>query len=183
MISNIDAFVFDAFGTLIDINGVDAALRQHFGHSAGRVGDLWRRKQLEYSWLSALMGRYRPFSKLTADALRYAVHYFGGQLSESQMDLLFQAYQELQIFPEVTSMLDDLLGLPLLVLSNADGLMLRNALEFNAIADKFEDVLSADQCSTFKPHPTVYQLAVDRLGLAPRSIGFVSSNAWDAAGA
>jgi len=141
----------------------------------------WRDKQLQYTWLRTLQGQYADFWQVTADALDFAMESFDikdAALREKLMSL----YLSLETFPDVADTLPALKdsGFKTAILSNGSMPMLDAAVNNAGIAHLFDTVLSADEVRVFKTHPAVYQLAVDRLGIAPRAIAFVSSNAWDA---
>ncbi|MGB3589834.1 MAG: haloacid dehalogenase type II [Tunicatimonas sp.] len=180
----INAFVFDAYGTLFNINSLDERLAHYFGKQAEAISTTWRRKQLEYTWLRALMQRYAPFSQVTQDALTYSCQLAKVKLTdEIRMDLLHR-YGVLKAYPDVPGVLQQLSQTHrLTILSNADPSFLEQAVENNQLNSYLEAVLSADTLQTFKTAPQVYQLAVDTLQLPPEQIAFVTSNPWDVAGA
>ena len=176
--------VFDAYGTLFDYN---AAARRHdavLGDRATALAEAWRLKQLHYTWLRSLMGRYAPFWQVTGDALDYAMAALGIEdraLRASLMD----AYLTLDAYPEVPETLATLKahGLKTAILSNGEPRMLAAAVEAAAIGDRLDAVLSVEEVGIYKPHPSVYQLVVDRLEVPAERVSFQSSNAWDANGA
>jgi len=180
----ISACVFDAYGTLFDVHSAVGRLRARIGGEADALSQLWRSKQLEYTWLRALMGRHADFWQVTCDALDYA-------LARHQIDPgpirepLLQAYLTLDAYPEVPAMLERLraAGLKRAILSNGEPKMLQAGAQSAGIADLLDAVLSVEEVGVFKPDPRVYRLAVDRLGVAPKAIAFQSSNAWDVNGA
>jgi 2-haloacid dehalogenase len=142
---------------------------------------LWREKQLQYTWLRSLQGHYVNFSQVTSDALEFALAAFG--MSDPALHArLMSLYFSLECFPEVPAMLARLqaAGLKTAILSNGSPEMLAAAVVHGKIAHLFDAVLSVDEVGVYKPHPKVYQLAVDRLGMAPGAISFQSSNGWDA---
>jgi 2-haloacid dehalogenase len=173
--------VFDAYGTLFDFGSAASRCADVLGERAGVLTALWRDKQLQYSWLRSLQNRYAPFSQVTAEALDYtlsALRIDDAKLRARLLDL----YRTLAPFPEVPGTLDRLLdaGQRTAILSNGSPDMLAPLLAQPGIAGKLHEVLSVDSVGVFKTHPSVYQLAVDRLGIAPDAICFFSSNAWDA---
>lgn len=181
---NIDALVFDAYGTLFNINSLDERLAHYFGDQAEAISATWRRKQLEYTWLRALMQRYVPFSQVTLDALTYACQSVGVKLTDEIRHNLRQRYEVLSAYPEVPATLRQLSrNYRLAILSNADPVFLEQAVQHNRLGDYLEVVLSANTLQTYKTVPQVYQLAVDTLQLPPEQIAFVTSNPWDVAGA
>jgi 2-haloacid dehalogenase len=181
----IEAFVFDAYGTLFDLAALTRACEGLWSEQGAAVADLWRRKQLEYTWLRTLMTKYEPFSAVTAAALRFATAARGLSLSDSASARLLSAYRELPSFPEVPATLRALraAGRKLAILSNGSPDMLEPLVARSGIAAELECVLSVDSLAAFKPAPAVYQFASQSLGVDMSRIGFVSSNGWDIAGA
>ena len=180
----IDAIVFDAYGTLFDVNSAAARCRDALGPQADAFSATWRRRQLEYSWLRSLMGAHADFWQLTAEALDYACERHGIADAALRQRLL-DTYRELSAYPEVPAMLRAIrsAGFKTAILSNGSPAMLQAAVAAADLAAQFDQVLSVEAVGIFKPHRSVYQLAVDRLGVRPERICFVSSNGWDIAGA
>ncbi len=177
------ALVFDAYGTLFDVHSVIAECEALFPGKGASLSQLWRGKQLEYTWLRSLMGRYADFSAITRDALTTACNMLRLELSEAAARRLMDAYLVLNAFPDVMDTLSRLHGRKLAILSNGSPVML-NAVVHHAGFDRLLDaVLSVDALRIFKPHPSVYAYAAERLQAPAGAIGFVSSNFWDAAGA
>jgi len=174
------ALVLDAYGTLYDVHSVQARCESFWPGKGAAVSQLWRSKQLEYTWLRSLMRRYVPFSQVTRDALGYACSVLGLALDETRAAVLMQEYRQLSLFPDVPGALQKLKGRKA-ILSNGSPDMLFPLVEHSGL--KFEAVLSVDERKIFKPAPEVYELAVERLGMPRERIGFVSSNCWDALGA
>lgn len=180
----IDAIVFDAYGTLFDVNSAAARCREALGPQADAFSATWRRKQLEYSWLRSLMGTHADFWRLTADALDYARERHA-IADASLRQRLLATYRELSAYPEVPAMLQAIrgAGFKTAILSNGSPAMLQAAVEAANLAAQFDAVFSVEVVGVFKPHPSVYHLAVNRLGVAATRLCFVSSNGWDIAGA
>jgi 2-haloacid dehalogenase len=178
----VEALVFDAYGTLFDVQAQHQLTEALFPGHGAELSGLWRRKQLEYTWLLSLMGQYRPFSEVTRAALEYSVQMLGFVLGPSE-EMLMDAYNRLPVFPEVPAALSRLSRYRLAVLSNGTPQMLHSVVEHNRLQDWLEPILSVEAVRTYKPHPRAYQMALDALGLRPQQIGFVSANGWDAAGA
>jgi 2-haloacid dehalogenase len=180
---DIGACVFDAYGTLFDVHSAVARLRPHIGPRADELSQLWRTKQLEYTWLRALMGRHADFWQVTGDALDHALARIG--VGAAAREPLLQAYLTLEPYPEVAAALRRLraAGLKLAILSNGAPAMLAAAVGHARIGTLLDAVLSVEEVGVFKPHPSVYRLAVDRLSLRADQIAFQSSNAWDVNGA
>jgi 2-haloacid dehalogenase len=177
------ALVFDAYGTLFDVHSVVALCDELWPGRGAQLSQLWRTKQLEYTWLRSLMGRYEDFARVTEAGLRYACAALLFPYDEAKHDRLMRAYLHLGTFPEVKETLHKLHGIKLAILSNGAPAMLRDVVSNSGLAGLIPDVLSVDELRIYKPTPQVYQLAVDRLGTPAQAIGFVSSNCWDAAGA
>jgi 2-haloacid dehalogenase len=181
--AGIQACVFDAYGTLFDVHSAVARLHARVGEHAEALSQLWRAKQLEYTWLRALMGRHAGFWQVTGDALDHALARSG--VDPALREPLMQAYLALDAYPEVPNTLRRLregeLGIALL--SNGEPGMLATAAQSAGIDGMFDAILSVEEVGIFKPHPKVYQLAVDRLAIRPDQIAFQSSNAWDVSGA
>jgi 2-haloacid dehalogenase len=176
------AFVFDAYGTLFDVHSVVAAL-QEVTAEAEAVSLLWRTKQLEYTWLRSLMGRYLDFWAVTDEALRFALKRHGVRLSPDQHAVILNAYLQLSAYPEVPATLEALVPRPCAILSNGSPHMLEAAVVSSGLTGTFAHILSADLVKAYKPDPRVYDLAPRALGLPGESIVFVSSNAFDVMGA
>ncbi len=178
------AIVFDAYGTLFDIASVQDRLEYHVGLHAQRFGEIWRGKQLEYTWLRAMMGRYQPFSVVTREALIYTCTVLSLHVSEEIVDDLMEHYLKLSVFEEIPDILATLRkSHQLAILSNADKPMLEKAVHYNQLSNSFDVILSADEVKTFKTTPVVYALAEKYLKLSKEEICFVSTNRWDVVGA
>jgi 2-haloacid dehalogenase len=176
------AFLFDAYGTLFDVHTVVEAGRV-VTDDPQALSALWRQKQLEYTWLRSLMDRYVDFWAVTQTALSFALRRLGLQPSPAQAEALMDAYLTLATFPEVKAALAQLAPAPLGILSNGSPRMLEAAVRSAGLAGMFQHVLSVDEVRVYKPSPRVYELGPRAFGLTAREILFVSSNAWDVAGA
>ena len=176
----IRACVFDAYGTLFDFAAAAESCRDVLGEKTNALTALWRDKQLQYSWLRSLQGRYADFWQVTGDALDYAIETLG--VDASLRDRLLALYRTLSAFPEVPDVLRQLkaAGFATAILSNGTPGMLADAVEAAGIGALLDAVLSVDEVGVFKTVSRVYQLAVDRLRVPAAAICFVSSNAWDA---
>jgi len=183
MNTQIKAWVFDAYGTLFDPFSVQSAGEKIFPGQGEALSRLWRSRQLEYTWLRALMNRYVDSWQVTGEALVCACHSLGLHCDAKQQADLMQEYLRLQPYPDVASALRFFQGKPLAILSNGSPHMLAAVVEHAGLTQLFAELLSVDRVRTYKPSPAVYQLAVDELTLQRNEIGFVSSNFWDAAGA
>ena len=178
----IRGYVFDAYGTLFDVHSVIEAGRAITADPAA-LSLLWRQKQLEYTWLRSLMGRYEDFWAVTEAALRYSVRRLGLRADETQLARLMEAYLSLACFPEVPAALDRLAGRPRAILSNGSPRMLEAAVASSGLGPRLQHLLSVDAVKTYKPAPSVYALGPRALGVPADALLFVSSNAWDVAGA
>ena len=176
------AFLFDAYGTLFDVHSVVEAGRA-VTDDPQALSALWRQKQLEYTWLRSLMGQYVDFWAVTEAALSFALRRLGLQPSPAQVEALMDAYLSLATFPEVKAALAALAPAPLGILSNGSPRMLDAAVYSGGLDGVFQHVISVDSVRVFKPSPLVYELGPQAFGLSAREILFVSSNAWDVAGA
>ena len=180
--SPIRGYVFDAYGSLFDVHSVVDAGREITSDPAA-LSTTWRQKQLEYTWLRALMGTYADFWVVTEAALRYSIRRLGLAATEAQVRRLMDAYLSLACFPEVQAALGRLAGRPRAVLSNGSPGMLAAAVTASALTALLEHVISVDRVKTYKPSPLVYALGPQILGIAAGELLFVSSNGWDVAGA
>lgn len=181
--ATIKAYVFDAYGTLFDVHSISNHCEKSFPGHGPQLTVLWRSKQLEYTWFRSLMARYEDFWQVTRDALIVSCQTLGLTANADQIDRLMECYLTLRPFPEWAESLDTLVGTPLVILSNGSPIMLKSIVENAGWTGKFQHVLSVDAVKVYKPHPSVYQLAVAALGMKPDEIAFVSSNGWDVAGA
>jgi 2-haloacid dehalogenase len=176
------AFLFDAYGTLFDVHTVVEAGRAVTSDPQA-LSTLWRQKQLEYTWLRSLMDRYVDFWAVTEAALSFALRRLGLRPSPAQAAALMDAYLSLRTFPEVETALARLAPAPLGILSNGSPMMLEAAVRSAGLEGTFQHVISVDEARVYKPSPRVYELGVRAFRLSAQQILFVSSNAWDVAGA
>jgi len=175
------ALVFDAYGTLYDVHSVIQRCDQLWPGKGTALSQLWRAKQLEYTWQRTLMRRYLRFSQITRDALEYACAALKLPLDGAKAETLWQEYLRLAPYADVPGALQRFAGRKLAILTNGSPDMIEPLVQHSGL--QFDAVLSVDAVKQFKPVPEVYQLAIDRLGVAKEAIGFVSSNCWDALGA
>jgi len=177
----IRAVAFDAYGTLFDFTSPAERVSAALGDQWRAFAELWRAKQLQYTWLRGLAGRHADFWKVTADALDFAMESFGIR-DAALRDRLMGLYERLDAYADARETLTRLRahGLRLAVLSNGAPPMLEAATRSAGLGGLLDAVLSVEEVGVFKPHPAVYQLAVDRLSVAPESLAFVSANGWDA---
>jgi 2-haloacid dehalogenase len=179
----IKAVVFDAYGTLYDIQSVAAITEQSFPGYGDIITQIWRIKQLEYTWLRSLMRRYEDFSVVTRESLAYALRVLGLKYDAAAFDRIMNKYLHLDLYPDASTALAALKGRKLAILSNGSSDML-NALVKNTGLDPVLDAtISIDKKRVFKPAPEAYTLIEEVLGTRPDEVLFVSSNPWDACGA
>lgn len=179
----IKAIVFDAYGTLYDVQSVASATEAAFPGHGEYITQVWRQKQLEYSWLRSLMGRYEDFRAVTRDSLNYTLSTIGLQADATLLDRIVDAYNTLSPYPETEQALGLLGDYRLAILSNGSPDML-DALVRNSGLDRYlEAVISVDAKHAYKPDPRAYELVQERLGVEPEAVAFVSSNGFDVAGA
>ena len=179
----IKAVVFDAYGTLYDIQSVAAVTETAFPGYGEIITQIWRIKQLEYTWLRSLMRRYQDFSAVTRDSLAYTLRVLGLQPDDDAFARIMEKYLHLDLYPDATAALAALGGRKLAILSNGSAAML-DALVRNSGLDRVLDAtISVDSQKIFKPAPEAYSLIESVLAVSPAEVLFVSSNPWDACGA
>jgi 2-haloacid dehalogenase len=176
--------VFDAYGTLFDVHSAVGSHANRIGPDAARFSELWRAKQLEYSWVLSLAGRYEPFWRLTEKALDYAFSRFP-EVDRILRPALLEAYRTLTAYPDARPALDTLRerGLRTGILSNGDPGMLGDAVSSAGLAAALDAVLSVDAVKVFKTSPRAYEPVLSAFEVRPEEVVFVSSNRWDIAGA
>jgi 2-haloacid dehalogenase len=179
------AVLFDAYGTLFDVYSVSHVAEQLFPGRGEKLALLWRDKQIEYTRLLTMSGRYKPFWEVTCAALRYAVQRFELPLDAAGELQLLNQYRQLTAFPECRAVLNELKkrGIAAGILSNGDPAMLAAAVDSAGLRDVLQHVLSVDEVRRFKTDPAAYAIGPKALGLPAKDILFVSSNCWDAIGA
>jgi 2-haloacid dehalogenase len=171
--------------TLFDVHSVTRLADALFPGRGAELSRAWRARQLEYTWLRTLMDRYEDFSRVTASSLEWALESLALEADDAARRSLLEEYRKLAVFPEVPAALDAMARVrPLAILSNGHPDMLEAVVEHNKLRNLFRGgVMSVHPAKKFKPHPNVYRLVEDRLGVPRSLVGFVSSNGWDAAGA
>jgi 2-haloacid dehalogenase len=180
---NIKAVVFDAYGTLYDIQSVAAVTEEAFPGYGGMITQVWRIKQLEYTWLRSLMRRYQDFEIITRDSLAYTLRVLGLEYDKGAFERIMGKYLHLDLYPDAMAALAAMRDRKLAILSNGSPAML-NALVANSGLDRVLDAtISVDSRKIFKPAPEAYGLIESVLGVPPAQVLFVSSNPWDACGA
>lgn len=178
------AYIFDAYGTLFDVHAAIARHRDRAGPDADRISEVWRTKQLEYTWTLTAMGRYADFERLTELALDFALARFNQEDPALRADLL-DSYRKLDAFPDAKETLLTLRnqGYATGILSNGSPRMLRAAVDAALLGDVLDHTLSVDELRFYKPRPQVYSLVTNAFSVEPAEVVFVSSNRWDIAGA
>jgi len=179
----IKAVVFDAYGTLYDIQSVAAVTEQAYPGHGDIITQVWRIKQLEYTWLRSLMGRYVDFAGVTREALAYTLRILGLRHDEAALARLMDKYLHLDLYPDALASLAAMTDRKLAILSNGSPDML-TALVANSGLDRVLDaVISVDAARIFKPSAAAYALIETELGVTPAEVLFISSNPWDVCGA
>ena len=177
-------YVFDAYGTLLDVHSAVSALRAEVGPQADRLSELWRSKQLEYTWVLTLAQQYRPFDELTREALNFAAARIGGLTEQLKLKLL-ESYRCLSAYPDVAQTMRALKarGDVTAIFSNGTPKMLTDALAAAKLTDLVDVTISVDSLRLYKTHPLAYRLVTNHFQCAAEEIVFQSSNRWDIAGA
>jgi 2-haloacid dehalogenase len=183
MKSGIQAIVFDAYGALFDVHSVIAQCDRTFPGKGAELSQLWRAKQLEYTWLRSLTGKYEDFWVVTESALVFACGSLGLSCPPQARRELMESYLRLETFPEVRPTLAKLSRYKLAILSNGSPAMLAPVVENAGLKDVFTYVISADEVKIYKTSPRVYGLVSRHVGVSDSAVAFVSSNFWDIAGA
>jgi 2-haloacid dehalogenase len=183
--AKLKAAAFDAYGTIFDVYSIGALAEEIFPGRGAVLAEIWRDRQIEYTRLRTLSGRYADFRQVTGDALDFASERLGLALTATDRERLMRQYDRLAPFPECAAALRRLrdAGLPLAIISNGTQAMLASAIAAAGMDGLFTHVLSADAVRKYKTAAEVYQLGPDAFGCARGEILFVSSNGWDACGA
>jgi 2-haloacid dehalogenase len=179
----IKAVVFDAYGTLYDIQSVVYVTEQAFPGYGEIITQIWRIKQLEYTWLRSLMRRYEDFSAVTRESLAYTLKALGLKHEADVFERIMEEYLHLDPYPDAAATLAAMRDRKLAILSNGSPGMLSALVRNSGLADVLDAIISVDPQRIFKPSPDAYALIEATLGVAPADVLFVSSNPWDACGA
>ena len=179
----IQAVVFDAYGTLYDIQSVAAITEEAFPGYGEIITQIWRIKQLEYTWFRSLMRRYEDFSVITKDSLAYTIRVLGLKHDAATFERIMDKYLHLDLYPDARATLAALKGKKLAILSNGSSGMLNALVQNTGLERVLDATISIDSQKIFKPAPEAYALIEARLGVRPAEVLFVSSNPWDACGA
>jgi 2-haloacid dehalogenase len=179
----IKALVFDAYGTLYDVQSVARVIDAAFPRHSEYITQVWRLKQLEYTWLRSLMGRYKDFRTVTRESLDYTLGTLGLSADAALTERLINGYDTLSPYPEAARALTALAPYRRAILSNGSPAMLDALVRNSGFGQYLDAVISVDAKQVFKPDPRAYELVQERLGVQPEEVVFVSSNGFDVAGA
>lgn len=181
--NNIKICVFDAYGTLFDVHSASEKLKDKIGENYNKFSNLWRAKQLEYSFLREIMKEYKDFIEVTEDALDYAMKTY--KLSKDLKNDLMNLYMELSAYKEVTMFLRrlELKSVKKIILSNGSYKMLNLAIASSKLENLIDDVLSVEDVESFKPNEKVYKMVLSKFNIDKKEVLFFSSNGWDIVGA
>ena len=179
---NIKAIIFDAYGTLFDVNYAAEKCKDKIGDKWEPFANFWRTTQLEYTWLRSLMERHKDFWEITIDSLDKSMKYFN--IDASMKDELLDLYQVLSTFPEVKITLNKLKEkkYKIAILSNGTPKLLNQLVKSNNLENMFDDIFSIEEAGIYKPSSKVYDLPVKRYSILKNEIVFLSSNTWDVSG-
>ena len=180
---NIKVIIFDAYGTLFDVNSAAEKCKNKIGEKWEPFANYWRTTQLEYTWLRSLMGRHQDFWKVTEQSLDKSMKIF--QIDTSMKDELLDLYKVLSTFPEVKETLKKLKekNYKLSILSNGTPSLLKELVSSNNLESIFDDVLSIEEVKIYKPHPNVYNIPIKKYQIEKNQFAYLSSNTWDVSAA
>lgn len=180
---NIKVIIFDAYGTLFDVNSAAEKCKNKIGEKWEPFANYWRTTQLEYTWLRSLMGRHQDFWKVTEQSLDKSMKVF--QIDTSMKDELLDLYKVLSTFPEVKETLKKLKekNYKLSILSNGTPSLLKQLVSSNNLESIFDDVLSIEEVKIYKPHPNVYNIPIKKYQIEENQFAYLSSNTWDVSAA
>ena len=181
-IENVTACVFDAYGTLFDVNSAAAKCKEKLGDKWEAFANAWRTTQLEYTWLRSLMKKYKNFWQITEDSLDHTMATF--KIDKNMREELLNLYKELIPYPEVKECLDGLKSkkIKIAILSNGTPDLLKRLVESNNIQNYFDDIMSVENVGVYKPDSKVYEMPIKKYSCKPENICFLSSNTWDVSG-
>ena len=181
-IQNVTACVFDAYGTLFDVNSAAAKCKEKLGDKWENFANAWRTTQLEYTWLRSLMKKHKNFWQITEDSLDHAMATFN--IDKNMRNELLNLYKELSPYPEVKECLEALKSkkIKIAILSNGTPDLLKGLVESNNIQSYFDNIISVEDVKIYKPDPKVYEMPIKKYRCKPNNICFLSSNTWDVSG-
>ena len=181
-IRNVTACVFDAYGTLFDVNSAAAKCKEKLGDKWENFANAWRTTQLEYTWLRSLMKKHKNFWQITEDSLDHAMATFN--IDKNMRKELLNLYKELSPYPEVKECLEALKSkkIKIAILSNGTPDLLKGLVESNNIQSYFDNIISVEEVKIYKPDPRVYEIPIKKYHCKPKNICFLSSNTWDVSG-
>tara|TARA_B100000470_G_scaffold147803_1_gene114887 strand:+ start:318 stop:983 length:666 start_codon:yes stop_codon:yes gene_type:complete len=179
---NIKAIVFDAYGTLFDVNSAAEKCKEKIGDKWESFANYWRTTQLEYTWLRSLMRRHKDFWQVTEDSLDKSMKAF--KIDASMKNELLDLYKVLSTYPEVQEVLNKLKekGCKLSILSNGTPALLNQLVKSNNLEDLFNDIFSIEEVEIYKPDAKVYDMPINKYKIKPAKITFLSANTWDVSG-
>ena len=179
---NIKAIIFDAYGTLFDVNSAAEKCKERIGDKWESFANYWRTTQLEYTWLRSIMKRHKDFWKITEDSLDKSMKVFN--IEPSMKNELLDLYKVLSCYPEVKDTLDKLSekNYKLAILSNGTPSLLNHLVSNNNLKNQFDDIFSIEEVGTFKPDSNVYEIPIKKYKIQKEEIAFLSANTWDVSG-
>ena len=181
--NNAKAIVFDAYGTLFDVNSAAEKSKDKIGNKWENFANFWRTTQLEYTWLRSLMKKHKNFWQITEDSLDKSMETF--QIDKSLRNDLLSLYKELSPYPEVKNVLENLKkkSFKLAILSNGTPELLNHLVKSSDLENLFDDIFSVEEVKIYKPDPKVYDIPVNKYKVSKGEITFLSANTWDVSGA
>ena len=179
---NIKAIIFDAYGTLFDVNSAASKCKEKLGSKWESFANAWRTTQLEYTWLRSLMKKHKNFWKITEDSLDHTTETF--KIKKEMRNELLDLYKKLSPYPEVKKCLEGLKAkkIKIAILSNGTPDLLKGLVESNNIQNYFDDIFSIESVGIYKPDSRVYEMPIKKYDCKPENICFMSSNTWDVSG-
>ena len=179
---NIKAIVFDAYGTLFDVNSAAEKCKNKIGDKWENFANYWRTTQLEYTWLRSLMKRHKDYWQITEDSLDKSMLTF--EIDKSMKSELLKLYKELSPFPEVKNVLEEFKNksIKIAILSNGTPDLLNHLVKSSNLENLFDDIFSIEEVKIYKPDPKVYDIPVKKYKIKKQEITFLSSNTWDVCG-
>ena len=179
---NIKAIIFDAYGTLFDVNSAAEKCKDKIGDKWESFANYWRTTQLEYTWLRSLMNRHKDFWQVTEDSLDKSMQAF--KIDSAMRNELLDLYKVLSTFPEVKEVLNKLKekNYKLAILSNGTPFLLNELVKSNNLDNIFDDIFSIEEVKTYKPDPKVYNIPIKKYQIQKNEVAYLSANTWDVSG-